>query len=57
VAEALRRAGSSRGDLTAEEFRLLHDLEQGATVADVSLETTRLSLEKCAARILALWTD
>ena len=57
VDEALRRAGSARGDLTAEEFRLLHEAERGATVADVSLETTRLSVEKCAARILALWTD
>ena len=56
LAEALRRAGTRRVHLTDDEFQLLHESEQGASAADVSIDTTDLSPEECAAQILRLWT-
>ena len=56
LAEAFRRAGTRRIFLSDDEFRLLHESEQGASVADVSVDTTDLSPEECAAQILGRWT-
>jgi chloramphenicol 3-O-phosphotransferase len=56
LAEARRRAGTRRVHLTDDEFQLLHESEQGASVADVSIDTTDLSPEECAGKILRLWT-
>jgi chloramphenicol 3-O-phosphotransferase len=56
LAEARRRAGTRRVHLTDDEFHLLHESEQGASAAAVSIDTTDLSPEECASKILRLWT-
>ena len=56
LVEALRRAGTRRVYLTDDELQLLHESEQGASVADVSVDTTDLSPEECVAQILGRWT-
>ena len=56
LAEALRRAGTRRVHLTDDEFLLLHESDKRAFAADVSVDTTDLSPEECAAQILKLWT-
>ena len=51
-----REVPATHFHLTDDEFQLLHESEQGASVADVSIDTTDLSPEGCATQILRLWT-
>jgi chloramphenicol 3-O-phosphotransferase len=53
--EALRRAASRTVHLTDEEFRRLHREERGADIADVALDTTRLSLQELTATVAQAW--
>jgi hypothetical protein len=57
VDEALRLAGMRCGSFSPDEFRLVHELEKGAGVADESIETADRSLQECADHILRLWTS
>ena len=54
--EALRRAATRPGHLTDEELRHLHASEQGARVAHVAVDATRLTLSELTATVAGLWS-
>ena len=54
--ESLRRAHTRTVHLSWEEFRQLHDQQQHFAGADCRIDTTGLSAEETAARLVELWT-
>ncbi len=54
--EALRRAHTRTVHLTWEEFGQLHGQQSQFTGAEFRIDTTHLSTEETAARLVSLWT-
>lgn len=54
--EALRRAQTRKVHLSWDEFRALHAQQTSLKAADVQVDTTHLSAQDTADRLMGLWT-